>query len=317
MILIVFVVLFDLVFGHLQQSDRPIETNEAQQSFSRFMRSPLTTKKEIAKFDNLQSRIFKLYQNKYIFDDLINEEEEELFNKKDRNRFDRSARKDHLIKSDYVDNRLTNLYHSRHHHTRHRRLSSATIPGRRISKDSNLTDSLDIDLNSNRIGSKDLIDRSRRKKRVIKKESDLNLELNDDSTPSLAFLTPTNLHKSFAFFLLAHPVFIGLEIIDVDKINDAENVKRIKFDSLLSEYYFSLQLYLFELWHEPRLNTTALKQYWARNSDPIPVLDVNIVDCLWTPSLIFEDSTEKEHLLPPTNILLAHHNKVLLRKSRF
>lgn len=73
------------------------------------------------------------------------------------------------------------------------------------------------------------------------------------------------------------------------------------------------------MWEEPRLNTTALR-YWSRKSEPIPVLEANMADCLWTPSLIFEDSTEKEHLLPPTNILLAHpefnRSLVLLRKSR-
>lgn len=111
-----------------------------------------------------------------------------------------------------------------------------------------------------------------------------------------------------------HPVFIGLEIIDVDRINDAEN-------------FFSLQLHLFELWREPRLNTSALNIFWANendaegsadhhNDDPIPVNEANIADCLWTPSLVFEDSTEKESLLPPTSILLAYKNNVLARNSR-
>nr|XP_027204973.1 uncharacterized protein LOC113798610 isoform X1 [Dermatophagoides pteronyssinus] len=114
-------------------------------------------------------------------------------------------------------------------------------------------------------------------------------------------------HYSYSPPSNSHPVYIGLEILDIDHINDAEN-------------YFSLQLYLFEMWEEPRLNTTALR-YWSRKSEPIPVLEANMADCLWTPSLIFEDSTEKEHLLPPTNILLAHpeYNRslVLLRKSRY
>nr|XP_046920397.1 gamma-aminobutyric acid receptor subunit beta-like [Dermatophagoides farinae] len=114
-------------------------------------------------------------------------------------------------------------------------------------------------------------------------------------------------HYSYSPPSNSHPIYIGLEIIDIDHINDAEN-------------YFSLQLYLFEMWEEPRLNTTALR-YWSRKSEPIPVLEANMADCLWTPSLIFEDSTEKEHLLPPTNILLAHpefnRSLVLLRKSRY
>lgn len=79
-----------------------------------------------------------------------------------------------------------------------------------------------------------------------------------------------------------------------------------------------MQLYLFEMWHEPRLNITALRHYWPQN-DTIPVLETNIAPCIWTPSLLFEDSSEKEHLLPPTNILLADHRNdrlFLLRKSR-
>lgn len=73
---------------------------------------------------------------------------------------------------------------------------------------------------------------------------------------------------------------------------------------------------MFELWHEPRLNTSALQMFWATNSDPIPVNEANIADCLWTPQVVFEDSSESEQLLPPTSILLAYKNRVLLRKSR-
>lgn len=124
-------------------------------------------------------------------------------------------------------------------------------------------------------------------------------------------------HDTLLSLVIEHPVFIGLEIIDVDRINDAEN-------------FFSLQLHLFELWREPRLNTSALNIFWANennadggegsgdhhNDDPIPVNEANIADCLWTPSLVFEDSTEKESLLQPTSILLAYKNNVLARNSR-
>lgn len=74
---------------------------------------------------------------------------------------------------------------------------------------------------------------------------------------------------------------------------------------------------MFEMWREPRINTTALQKFWSNSGYPIPVHEANIADCLWTPSLVFEDSTERERLLPPTTILLAYKHGVLLRKSRF
>ena len=62
---------------------------------------------------------------------------------------------------------------------------------------------------------------------------------------------------------------------------------------------------------------TAVQTFWAQNVNPIPVNEANFADCLWTPSLLFEDSSESEKLLSPTSILLAYDNRVLLRTSRY
>lgn len=80
--------------------------------------------------------------------------------------------------------------------------------------------------------------------------------------------------------------------------------------------FFSLQLHLLEVWQEKRLNTSVIAKLWATNEFPIPLHESNVADCLWTPSLVFENSTEKERLLPPTTILTVDAQGVLLRKSR-
>ncbi len=71
-----------------------------------------------------------------------------------------------------------------------------------------------------------------------------------------------------------------------------------------------MQLYLFEVWEDMRLNTSELS-----DDESISVPE-EYTSCLWTPSLVFDGSTQKEQILSPKTAIKINSNNVLLRKSR-
>ncbi|CAG2104412.1 unnamed protein product [Medioppia subpectinata] len=63
------------------------------------------------------------------------------------------------------------------------------------------------------------------------------------------------------------------------------------------------------VWKDTRLNTSQLDD----NSLSVPE---EYSSCFWTPSLVFDGSTQKEAILPPNSVIKILKNNILIRKSR-